>query len=155
MSDYIEGHILTPWRHLTLSLTNHAAERFNRKIEQCFSGRDGIPSPESAAVLLRSLWFKELLLNGQQHLEATSSFRTLDLPTACQEYLKTSNILHFFHDHTPELLEKLGEIFEQWRGAASVPERKSLTVLRACCKFVKHGGKFHRWLSISNSLKSK
>jgi len=108
VSDYIEEHILTPWRHLTRSLTNNAAERFNRKIEKCVSGRYGIPSPESAAILLRSLWFKEILLNGQQHLEATSPFKTLDLSQPCQEYLNTSNILHFFHEHNPELLEKLG-----------------------------------------------
>ena len=107
VSEYIDGHILTPWRHLTRSLTNNAAERFNRKIEKCFSGRYGIASPESAAILLRSLWFKDILLNGQQHLEATSPFRTLDVSKSCQEYLNTGNILHFFHEHNPELLEKL------------------------------------------------
>jgi len=67
----------------------------------------GIASPESAAILLRSLWFKDILLNGQQHLEATSPFRTLDVSKSCQEYLNTGNILHFFHEHNPELLEKL------------------------------------------------
>jgi len=108
VSDYIACHILKPWRHLTLSLTNNAAERFNRKIEQCVSGRYGIPSPESAAILLRSLWFKEMLLNGQHHLEATASFKRLDLSKMCQEYVDTSQILHFFHEHNPELLEYLG-----------------------------------------------
>ena len=80
---------------------------FNRKIEKCVSGRYGIPSPESAAIILRSLWFKEILLNGQKHLTATSAFRTLDLSKTCQEYVDTSQILHFFHEHNPELLEKL------------------------------------------------
>ena len=108
VSDYIDDHILTPWRHLTRSLTNNAAERFNRKIKKCFSGRYGISSPKSAAILLRSLWFKEILLNGQQHLEATSPFKTLDMSTPCQEYLNTSQILHLFHEQSPELLEKLG-----------------------------------------------
>jgi transposase-like protein len=107
VSDYIDGHILTPWRHLTHSLANNAAERFNRKIEKCFSGRYGIPSPESAAILLRSLWLKDMLLNGQQHLDVTSPFRTLDVSKSCQEYVKTGPILHFFHEHNPELLEKL------------------------------------------------
>ena len=92
VSDSIDGHILTPWRHLTRSLTNTAAERFNRKIEKCFSGRYGISSPEIAAILLRSLWFKEILLNGQQHLDATSPFRTLDLSKSCQEHLDTSSV---------------------------------------------------------------
>jgi len=108
VSDYIDRHILAPWRHLTHSLTNNAAERVNRKIEKCLSGRYGIPSPESAAILLRSLWFKEILLNGQKHLEATSPFRTLDLSKSCQEHLDTTQILHFFHEHNPEVLEKLG-----------------------------------------------
>lgn len=108
VNDYVDGHILAPWRHLTRSLTNNAAERFNRKIEKCFSGRYGIPSPESAAILLRSLWFKEILLNGQKHLDATSPFRALDLSKSCQEHLDTTQILHFFHEHNPEALEKLG-----------------------------------------------
>ncbi len=108
VSDYIAEHILGPWRHLTLSLTNNAAERFNRKIQKCVSGRYGFASPESAAIVLRSLWFKEILLNGQHHLEATSPFRTLDVSKPCQEYLKTGQILHFFHEHDPALLEKVG-----------------------------------------------
>jgi len=107
VSEYIAGHILTPWRHLTLSLTNNAAERFNRKIEKCVSGRYGISSPESAAILLRSLWFKDMLLNGQHHLDVTSPFRTLDLSKPCQEYVNSHQILHFFHEHNPGLLEKL------------------------------------------------
>jgi len=64
------------------------------KIEQCFSGRYGIPSPERAAILLR--------------LDATSPFKTLDLSKSCQEHLDTTPILHFFHEHNPEALEKLG-----------------------------------------------
>jgi len=108
VSDYIAGHILVPWRHLTLSLTNNAAERFNRKIEKCVSGRYGISSPESAAILLRSLWVKEILLNGQHHLDSASSFRTLDMSKPCQEHLKTGQILHFFHEHDPALLEMVG-----------------------------------------------
>ena len=51
VSAYIEGHILNPWRTLTLSLTTNASERFNRKIEKCFSARYGVPSEESAKVL--------------------------------------------------------------------------------------------------------
>ena len=104
---YVDTHILVPWRHLTLSLTNNAAERFNRKIEKCVSGRYGISSPESAAILLRSLWLKDMLLTGQRHLETTSPFRTFDVSATCQEYVDTGQILHFFHEHNPELLENL------------------------------------------------
>ena len=108
IAEYVDEHILTPWRHLTMALTNNAAERFNRKIEKCFSGRYGIPSEDSAKVLLRGLWLKELLLNGEKHLKETSEFRTLDMSKMCQETLDSGNILHFFHEGCPELLEKLG-----------------------------------------------
>ena len=106
VSAYIEGHILGPWRKLTLSLTTNASERFNRKIEKCFSARYGVPTEESAKVLLRSLWLKELLLNGQQHMEATSELRSLDLSKICQEHVHAGEILHFFHDNDPSQLEK-------------------------------------------------
>jgi transposase-like protein len=107
VSSYIEGHILTYWRKLTMSLTNNASERFNRKIEKCFSGRYGIPSPESAEVLLRGLWLKELLLNGQKHLDATSELTSIDVSRICQEHLETSKILHVFHDNDPSRIEKV------------------------------------------------
>ena len=107
VSSYIDGHILKYWRKLTMSLTNNASERFNRKIEKCFSGRYGIPSPESAEVLLRGLWLKELLLNGQKHLDATSELTSIDVSRICQEHRDTSKILHFFHDNNPSRIEKV------------------------------------------------
>jgi transposase-like protein len=107
VSSSIESHILMPWRKLTLSLTTNASERFNRKIEKCFSGRYGIPSPDSAKVLLRGLWLKELLLNGQQHIEVTSELRSINMSRICQEHLDTGKILHFFHDDDPSQVEKL------------------------------------------------
>jgi transposase-like protein len=106
VSTYIEGHIMTPWRKLTLSLTTNASERFNRKIEKSFSARYGVSSEESAKVLLRSLWFKELLLNGQHHLDATSQLKSLDVSRICQEHVDTDNILHFFHENAPSQVEK-------------------------------------------------
>ena len=108
VSSYIEGHILSLWRKLTLSLTTNASERFNRKIEKCFSARYGVPSEESAKVLLRSLWLKELLLHGQQHLDATSELRAIDMSRMCQEHVHTGKILHFFHDSNPSQCEKMG-----------------------------------------------
>ena len=106
VSAYIDEHILRCWRKLTRSLTNNASERFNRKIKTCFSGRYGIPSPESAHVLLRGLWLKELMVNGQKHLDATSELTSVDLSRICQEHLDTSKILHFFHDTDPSQIEK-------------------------------------------------
>jgi transposase-like protein len=108
ISSYIDAHILQCWRNLTMSLTNNASERFTRKIEKAVSARYGLPSEQSARVILRSLWLKEVLLNAQQHLEATSEMRTLDLSRICQEHIDTSNILHFFHAYCPSLPEKLG-----------------------------------------------
>ena len=107
VSSYIEGHILAPWRKLTLSLTTNASERFNRKIEKCFSGRYGLPSEDSAKVLLRGLWFKELLLNGQKHVDATSELTSIDLSRMCQEHLDMGKILHVFHDDDPAQVEKV------------------------------------------------
>jgi len=104
---YLEAHILSPWRQLTLSLTTNASERFNRKIEKCFSGRYGIPSEDSAKVLLRGLWLKEMLLRGHQHMEAHSELQTLDLSRMCQEHLDPGKILHFFHDDKASQVEKL------------------------------------------------
>lgn len=108
VSAYLEDHILSPWRQLTLSLTTNASERFNRKIEKCFSGRYGIPSEESAKVLLRGLWLKEMLLHGQQQMEAHAELQGLDLSKICQEHLDTGKILQFFHDYDLSHAEKLG-----------------------------------------------
>jgi transposase-like protein len=108
VSSYLDEHILSCWRSLTMSLTSNVSERFNRKIERAVSTRYGIPSVESARVILRSLWLKEVLLNGQHHVEATSDLRSLDVSRICQEHVDTSNILHFFHAYCPALAEKLG-----------------------------------------------
>jgi len=107
VSDYLETHILSPWRHLTQSLTNNAAERFNRKITKCLSGRYGFSSTTSVEVLLRGLWLKELVLNGRKHLAATSQFMELDLTEICQESLNVDKILHNFDDYALSRIEKL------------------------------------------------
>lgn len=106
VSSYVDKHILADWRNLTMSLTNNAAERFNRKIEQCFSGRYGIASVESAQVLVRGLWLKELLLNGRQHRAQTAELASINLPRICQEHLDQGKILHFFHDYKGSQVEK-------------------------------------------------
>jgi transposase-like protein len=105
---YIDEHFLSCWRNLTMSFTSNVSERFNRKIERAVSARYGISSEESAKVILRSLWLKDVLLNGQQHLEVTSELRSIDVSRICQEHVDESNILHFFHAYCPALAEKLG-----------------------------------------------
>jgi transposase-like protein len=106
LTDYIQKHILNCWRKLTMAVTNNVAERFNRKLEKTFSGRYGIPSEESAQVLIRALWLKELLMNGHKHLEATSDINSINLSRICQEQLNFDNILHFLSNKlSPELQE--------------------------------------------------
>jgi transposase-like protein len=107
ISAYLEAHIVSVWRHLTQSLTNNAAERFNRKIEKCLSGRYGFSSTTSVEVLLRGLWLKELVLNGRKHLTATSQMNTLDFAKICQESLDMDKILHNFDDYALAWTEKL------------------------------------------------
>jgi transposase-like protein len=104
---YIDEHILRDWRNVTMSLTSNVSERFNRKIQKCVSARYGIPSEESARVILRSLWLKEVLLKGQHHLEAISGLRSIDLSKICQEHVDTDNILHFFHDYNLSQAKRL------------------------------------------------
>jgi len=108
VSRYIEQRILGQWRKLTQSQTNNAAERFNRKLEKGFFVRYGIPSLKSARVLMRALWFKELLLNGRKHIEKTRSIHSIQLSKICQEKLEIGNILQFFNDNGGSCLEKLG-----------------------------------------------
>jgi transposase-like protein len=107
LASYIDEHILGFWRNLTMSLTSNVSERFNRKIEKSVSARYGIPSVESARVILRSLWLKEVLLNGQHHIDAISELRAIDLSKICQEHVDTDNILHFFHDYNLSQAKRL------------------------------------------------
>jgi transposase-like protein len=107
VSAYLEGHLLTPWRQLTLALTTNASERFNRTIETCFSARYGVPSEESAKGLSRSLWLKELVLHGQHHVDTTSELKAIDVAKICQEHVHTGEILHFFHDNNPSQVKKI------------------------------------------------
>ena len=60
VSEYVQEHIISCWRKLSLSLTItiNVSERFNRKIEKSMGVRYGIKikSEESARVMLRALW---------------------------------------------------------------------------------------------------
>ena len=87
---------------------NNVAERWNRTLEKGFVVRYGIPTLQSANVLMSALWFKELLLHGRKHGEKTNSIHSMSLPKICQEKLEIGNILHFFKDNGGSCLEKLG-----------------------------------------------
>jgi len=95
VKEYVEKNILKHWRKLSRSLTSNSAERFNRKIEKCFSGRYGIKSEKSAQVLLRGLWFKECVMRGQQHLASLDEFDSKQLAEICQETMLSPGNLHF------------------------------------------------------------
>ncbi len=92
---YITTSIIGMWRKLTGSLTSNASERFNRKIQKCFFARYGIPTEQSAVVLLRALWLKEALLHGQKHIAATSPIHGVKMSKICQEQFQWEHIQHF------------------------------------------------------------
>jgi len=98
VSEYVQEHILSCWRKLSRSLTINVSERFNRKIEKSVSVRYGIKSEESARVMLRALWLKELLLHGRRHLAKTHPMNnvSVELSRICQNQLDFKEILQFF-----------------------------------------------------------
>jgi transposase-like protein len=99
IGDYVQNRILADWIRLAKSLTNNAAERWNRKIEKAFSGRYGIKNEQCAQVILRGLWLKEWLLNGHVH-SATNPRQAINLARIGQTYLTTDKIQRFFQAMT-------------------------------------------------------
>jgi hypothetical protein len=97
VSEYIEEHILMCWRKLSGSLTANASERFNRKIEKIVSVRYGIKSEESAQVMIRALWLKELMVNGRKHLSKTHPISRVEMSRICQNQVDFKRILQFFN----------------------------------------------------------
>ena len=105
VKEYVDNNILRHWRKLSRSLTSNSAERFNRKIKKCFQGRYGL-SEKSAQVLLRSLWFKECVMNGQQHLSSLDKFNAQEMADICQETLLRPENLHFLEQEATSAPEK-------------------------------------------------
>ncbi len=97
VSEYIEEHILMSWRKLSGSLTINVSERFNRKIEKSVSARYGIKSEESARVMIRALWLKEMLLHGRKHLAKTHPINRVELSRISQNQMDFEKILQFFN----------------------------------------------------------
>jgi len=92
---YMDKSIFGCWLKLTLCLTNNAAERFNRKIEKCVACRYGIKNEACADVLIRGLWFSEILLNGSVHWKKDSGLENVNLPKIMKNSLDTTKIIHF------------------------------------------------------------
>lgn len=95
---YMNKSIFGAWRKLTLCMTNNAAERFNRKIEQCMACRYGIKNEACAHVLIRGLWFSELLTKGKVHWVKDASLENIDLPKIVKEHLDPTRIIHFLQN---------------------------------------------------------
>lgn len=95
IGDYVGARILGDWRHLSKSLTNNAAERWNDKIECALSGRRGLKNEACVETLLRGLWLKEWLLNGQAHAD-THPQQTVNLTRIGQTHLTPDKIQRFF-----------------------------------------------------------
>ncbi|MCP4695394.1 MAG: hypothetical protein GY862_00895 [Gammaproteobacteria bacterium] len=95
---HIAASILGVWRKLAGSLASNASERFNRKIQKCVFARYGVPTVQSAIVLLRALWLKEALLHGRRHLAATSPVHGVKMSKICQEPFQWEHIQHFLGD---------------------------------------------------------
>jgi hypothetical protein len=106
VKEYVENNILGVWKKLTRSFTSNSAERWNRKLEKCFRGRYGIKTPESAKVLLRSLWFQESMMSGQRHLDDLNEFTAQKIAEACQETLLCLENLHFLEERKSPDLKK-------------------------------------------------
>jgi transposase-like protein len=94
LGDYVDSHVLDCWLNLTDSLTNNAAERWNRKLEKGFSCRYGIKNEQCAEVILRGLWLKEWLVNGKAH-SASDPQQTINLAKLGQKHLTADKIQHF------------------------------------------------------------
>jgi len=98
VSEYVQEHIISCWRKLSLSLTINVSERLNRKIEQSMGVRYGIKSEESGRVMIRALWLKEVLLHGRKHIAKTHPINSnrVELSRIRQNQLDFKGILQFF-----------------------------------------------------------
>jgi len=93
---YVKERFLDNWRHLTGSLTNNVAERWNRKLEKALSGRYGIKNRDCALVIMRGLWLKEWLLKGHAHVGANPQ-QIINISQIGQDYLTADSIHHSLH----------------------------------------------------------
>jgi transposase-like protein len=93
---YFQSHILKEWKHLTKSQTSNAAERWNRKIKKIVSGKYGLKSTETIQQLVHCLWFKELIINGKNHLNPESTMACLNISKICQELISKKHLERLF-----------------------------------------------------------
>ncbi len=94
---YLLKSIFTPWLKLTLCLTSNAAERYNRKIEKCVACRYGLKNEACADVLIRGLWFSEVLTKGSAHWKDNTLKENINLPKILKDNFDGNQIIHFLH----------------------------------------------------------
>jgi len=103
LNRYIHNSILKPWRQLTLCLTSNAAERYNRKIQKAICPRYGLKNEACADVLINLTWFKDILFNGQIHLQDQTDFNIQNFQQFAQQEAKIISI-HFSKNFSSKTL---------------------------------------------------
>jgi len=96
LKKYFEVHFKKQWKDLTQSLTSNAAERWNRKIKKIVSGKYGLKSPETIMRLINCLWFKEIIVNGKNHINQESTISKIYITEICQELIPKNNLERYF-----------------------------------------------------------
>lgn len=96
LKEYFNEHFKKEWKHLTKSLTNNAAERWNRKIKRIVSGKYGLKSPKTIQMLMNCLWFKELIMRGHSHLSNETIISKLNITDICQDMIPETRLEHYF-----------------------------------------------------------
>ncbi len=108
IESYLSKSIFNLWLKLTLCLTSNAAERYNRKIEKCIACRYGLKNEACADVLIRGLWFSEILTKGRAHWIDNSGMENIDLPKILKDNLDGKQIMHFLQKGRPQTLKNAG-----------------------------------------------
>ncbi len=103
---YLTKSIFNLWKRLTLCLTSNAAERFNRKIEKCVASRYGIKNEACADVLIRGLWFSEILIKGKMHWADNTGVEKINLPLILKNNFDGNQIIHFLQQSDVQTLKK-------------------------------------------------
>ncbi len=108
IGSYLTKSIFNQWLKLTLCLTNNAAERYNRKIEKCIACRYGLKNEACADVIIRGLWFSEILTKGRAHWIDNSGMKDIDLTKILKDNFDGNQIMHFIQNKETQTLKNAG-----------------------------------------------
>jgi transposase-like protein len=99
IKEYFALNVKSIWKHLTKSLTNNKAERWNRKIKKIVSGKYGLKTPETIRQLVYCLWFKEMIMNSKNHINPETIISKINMTKICQENIANTDLEHYFSLH--------------------------------------------------------